>query len=77
VTEGDQVIFLAATADRNWYRVRLGEQHASASQINSLDGSGWINRSLLSEPRGDLPVEEPPTETPAPSTEEAQPTAAP
>jgi hypothetical protein len=62
VTEGDQVIFLATTSDRNWYRVRLGDRRASASQITSLDGTGWVNRSLLSEPRGDLPVEELPEE---------------
>jgi hypothetical protein len=77
VTEGDRIIFLAATADRNWYRVRLGEQHASASQIDSLDGSGWVNRSLLSEPRGDLPVEEAPEAPPEPTVGQPEPTAAP
>jgi hypothetical protein len=59
VTEGDEVIFLAATPDRNWYKVQLGERHAAASQINSDDSTGWVNQSLLSEPEGDLPVERP------------------
>src|SRR5262245_12059358 len=35
VTEGDEIIFLAATPDRNWYKVQLGERHAATSQINS------------------------------------------
>jgi len=60
--EGDDVIFLAATPDRNWYRVQLGERHASSSQITSADGSGWVSRSLLSEPAGDVPIEQVPEE---------------
>jgi hypothetical protein len=64
VTQNDEVIFLAATPDRNWYKVQLGERHATASQINSDDGTGWVNGSLLSEPEGDLPIEQP--EEPAP-----------
>jgi hypothetical protein len=73
VTQNDEVIFLAATPDRNWYRVRLGERRAPSSQIDSDDGTGWVNQSLLSEPEGDLPTEQP--EEPVP--EEATPTAAP
>ena len=73
ITQNDEVIFLAATPDRNWYRVRLGERYATSSQINSDDGTGWVNQSLLSEPEGDLPVEQP--EEPAP--ENATPTTAP
>ncbi len=75
ISEGDEIIFLAATSDRNWYLVRLGERHAATSRIDSDDGTGWANRSLLSEPQGDIPVEEPPPE-PAP-TIEPEPTAAP
>jgi HEAT repeats/Bacterial SH3 domain len=73
VTEGDEVIFLAATSDGNWYKVQLGERHAATSQINSSDGAGWVNQSLLSEPGGDLPTEQPPT----PSPGSAPPTATP
>jgi hypothetical protein len=73
VTQNDEVIFLAATPDRNWYRVRLGERHATSSQINSDDGTGWVNQSLLSEPQGDLPIEQPEE----PVQEDATPTVAP
>ena len=73
VTQNDEVIFLAATPDRNWYKVQLGERHATSSQINSDDGSGWVNESLLSEPQGDLPIEQPEE----PVQEDATPTAAP
>jgi hypothetical protein len=73
VTQNDEVIFLAATPDRNWYKVQLGERHATSSQINSDDGTGWVNESLLSEPQGDLPVEQPEE----PVQEDATPTAAP
>jgi hypothetical protein len=68
------VIFLAATPDRNWYRVTLGERHASASRIDSDDGTGWVNRSLLSTPQGDIQIEQPPEE---PTPENAAPTAMP
>jgi hypothetical protein len=73
VTQNDEVIFLAATSDRNWYKVQLGERHATSSQISSDDGTGWVNESLLSEPQGDLPVEQPEE----PIQEDAAPTAAP
>ncbi len=65
--EGDEVIFLARTADGNWYRVRLGTRVSDASTINNPDGSGsgWVNRLLLSSPDGDVPVE---TVTAAPGT---------
>lgn len=59
INAGDQIIFLAATADRFWFRIQLGELRAESSRIDSLDGSGWVSRSLLSEPEGALPVEQP------------------
>jgi HEAT repeat protein len=73
VTQNDEVIFLAATPDGNWYKVQLGERHATSSQINSDDGTGWVNQSLLSEPDGDLPIEQPEE----PVQEDATPTVAP
>jgi hypothetical protein len=73
VTEGDVVIFVAAAPDRNWYKVQLGERHAPSSQINSADGFGWVNRSLLSEPEGEVPTEQPEESLP----ESATPTATP
>jgi hypothetical protein len=81
VTEGDEVIFLARTPDGQWYRVRLGQRHANGSQINDPAGTatGWVRNSLLSQPLGDVPVEQvvlptteptaepPPTEAPPPT----------
>ena len=75
ISEGDEIIFLATTGDRIWYLIRLGERHAATSRIDSDDGTGWVNRSLLSEPHGDIPIEEPPPES-EPTLEPA-PTAAP
>ena len=57
ITGGDEVVFLATTADRTWYRIRLGERRADSSQINSTDGTGWVNAGLLSPPSGQVPVE--------------------
>jgi len=65
VASGDQVVFLAVTPDGEWYRVRLGPQTSTASQIRSVDGSGWVSSSLVSAPGGDVPVETPPA-VPAP-----------
>jgi hypothetical protein len=73
VTQNDEVIFLAVTPDGNWYKVQLGERHATSSQINSDDATGWVNGSLLSEPQGDLQIEQPEE----PVQEDATPTATP
>jgi hypothetical protein len=68
VSEGDEIIFLATTPDHNWYRVRLGDRHTADSRIDSRDETGWVNKSLLSEPQGKVPIEQPPAEplTPTP-----------
>lgn len=81
ISEGDEVIFLAASPDGQWYRVRLGERHLAGSRISSPSGDGWVNRSLLSQPDGSVPVDEDlpaaaPTNPPADQSEPA-PTAAP
>jgi hypothetical protein len=76
ISEGDEIVFLAATLDRNWYRIQLGERHAAASRIDSDDGTGWVSRSLLSEPQGEVPVEETPEPQPEP-TQQPEPTAEP
>ena len=60
VSEGDQIIFYATTADRQWYRVGLGEQHAVSSRIPTPDGTGWVAQSLVTAPPDGLPIEEPP-----------------
>jgi HEAT repeat protein/SH3 domain-containing protein len=65
VSEGDEIIFVATTPDRLWYRVKLGEQHASGSQISSPDGTGWVSSSLLSKPSGEVAVEQ--AELPSPT----------
>ncbi len=67
VSEGDEIIFLATTPDHNWYRVRLGERRAADSRIDSSDETGWVNKSLLSEPQGKVPIEQPPPEPPTPT----------
>jgi len=58
ISEGDEVIFLAVTADGQWYRIQLGERHFANSKISSPNGDGWVNRSLLSQPDGTVPVED-------------------
>jgi hypothetical protein len=59
VTEGDDVIVIASTADQQWYRVALGARRASSSRINSPDQTGWVARSLLTPFAGEVPVETP------------------
>jgi hypothetical protein len=59
VSEGDEVLFVAATPDGEWFRVQLGQRVAAGSRISSPDGTGWVARSLLTEPPLDVPVEEP------------------
>lgn len=59
VTAGDTLIFLGATPDGAWYRVRLGSPAAASSQIRSVDGSGWVSASLVTAPER-VPVETPP-----------------
>jgi hypothetical protein len=59
VNAGDDVIFVATTPDRSWYKVRLGQQTANGSRIDSADGTGWVSSSLLSAPDGNVPVEQP------------------
>ena len=59
INRDDEVIFLAATPDKEWYRVKLSDHHAGTSQINSADGSGWVIGSLLSLPAGAVKIETP------------------
>lgn len=59
VAAGDTLIFLGVTPDGAWYRVRLGAPAAAASQIRSVDGSGWVSASLVNAPDR-VPVETPP-----------------
>lgn len=70
VSLGDEIVFVAQSPDGLWYLIRLGEERASASAINSADGEGWINRALVSEPAAELPVRDPAapaaTSTPTP-----------
>ncbi|HEU5014765.1 MAG TPA: SH3 domain-containing protein [Roseiflexaceae bacterium] len=58
VNAGDDVIFVATTPDRSWYKVKLGQQTANGSRIDSTDGTGWVSSSLLSAPSGSVPVEQ-------------------
>lgn len=65
----DEIIFLARSPNSQWYLIRLGERRSSGSTINSPDGTGWINQSLVSAPEGELPVQDPaaPTTSPSPT----------
>ncbi|HEU5100906.1 MAG TPA: HEAT repeat domain-containing protein [Roseiflexaceae bacterium] len=71
ITEGDEVVFLSRTPDGQWYRLRLGERHASRSRINNPDGNenGWVRRSLLLQPPEDVPVEQVVLPTAAPAND--------
>ncbi|HRC76883.1 MAG TPA: SH3 domain-containing protein, partial [Kouleothrix sp.] len=62
ISEGDEIVFLASTADGQWYRIRLGTRYAASSKINSANGEGWVNRSLLSQPGGTVPVDDTPAD---------------
>ncbi len=73
VNLGDEIIFVARTADSSWYLIRLGQQRADSSSITSVDGSGWVNQALVSAPAGEVPIQESTTPT-APAT---TPTASP
>lgn len=66
VNTGDTVIFLARSADDQWFLVRLGEERAASSAINTDDGTGWVSQALVSAPAGELPVQDPDA-TPAPT----------
>jgi hypothetical protein len=59
VNLGDEVIFLARTANAQWFLIRLGEQRSNGSSISGPDGSGWVNQALVSPPTAELPVQEP------------------
>jgi hypothetical protein len=79
ITEGDEVVYISRTPDGQWYRLRLGERHASRSRINNPDGNenGWVRRSLLLQPPEDVPVEQVLLPTDAPADNAGPPTAAP
>jgi hypothetical protein len=64
---GDEVVFVARTADSVWFLVRLGERRNGASTIATPDGTGWINQSLVSPPAGELPVQQLPPLAPTAS----------
>ena len=67
ISEGDEIILVATTSDRQWYRIRLGDRHAPSSQIQSSDGTGWVSRSLLAEPPDSVAVEQVDTTAPGPT----------
>lgn len=65
VSLGDTIVFVARSADSQWYLIRLGAEPATGSAINSPDGTGWVNQALVTPPEGELPVQEPALPTPA------------
>lgn len=70
VVENDEIIYLATTPDRTWFKIKLGAKRAATSSISSSDGAGWINQSLVSAPETALPIEDIllPTRMPAMTT---------
>jgi hypothetical protein len=83
VVADDEVVYLATTPDRTWFKVQLGANRSAQSSIGSVDGIGWINQSLVVPPTAALPIEDiqlptrvpAMTATPAPVVEEATATA--
>jgi hypothetical protein len=59
LSQGDEIIFQARTANSQWYLIILGSQRSASSRIDSPDGAGWVSQSLVSPPTGELPVREP------------------
>jgi hypothetical protein len=65
----DQIIYLATTPDRSWFKIRLGDNRSADSSINTPDGVGWVNKTLIDPPTVGLPIEDMllPTRVPATS----------
>lgn len=59
VSEGDEIVFVATTQNRDWYLIRLGENRSGGSRIESSDGTGWVIGSVLSKPETSVPVQQP------------------
>ena len=70
VVDNDEIIYLATTPDRTWFKIKLGAKRAATSSISSSDGAGWINQSLVKAPDTALPIEDIqlPTRIPAMTT---------
>lgn len=84
IVEGDEIIYLATTPDRTWFKIKLGAERAATSSISSSDGTGWVNQSLVGASNSTLPIEDiqlptrmpAMTATPVPTTA-TEPTAVP
>lgn len=81
VVADDEIIYLATTPDRTWFKVQLGANRSAQSSIGSVDGVGWVNQSLVDPPTAALPIEDIQLPTRAPAmtatatAEGAEPTA--
>jgi hypothetical protein len=58
VSVDDEIIFVATTPDRTWFKIMLGAKRSATSSIGSSDGSGWINEILVDPPSAELPIED-------------------
>ena len=58
VVADDDIVYLATTPDRTWFKILLGANRSAQSSIGSSDGSGWINQSLVEPPTAALPIED-------------------
>lgn len=80
VSVDDEIIFVATTPDRTWFKIVLGSKRSATSSIGSGDGSGWINEILVDPPSAELPIEDmlmptrPPAATAIPTPEAEAPT---
>ncbi|MBM4411883.1 MAG: SH3 domain-containing protein [Chloroflexi bacterium] len=72
----DELVFLATTPDRSWFKIRLGDKRSDTSSIDTPDGVGWVNQTLIEPPSIGLPIEDllMPTRAPATSATPTQTT---
>lgn len=64
----DQIVYLATTPDRSWFKIRLGDNRSAGSSIDTPDGMGWVNKTLVDPPTVGLPIEDMLLPTRAPAT---------
>lgn len=54
----DELIFLATTPDRSWFKIRLGDKRSDTSSIDTPDNIGWVSKTLIDPPTIGLPIED-------------------
>jgi hypothetical protein len=64
----DQIVYLATTPDRSWFKIRLGDNRSAGSSIDAPDGIGWVSKTLVDPPTVGLPIEDMQLPTRVPAT---------